>query len=73
MENILLCKVLLKAVPNYKGFFSIVLLTACDANYTFTDVDISSYGSNNDSSVLKSSRFGEAIEAGNLVSLILRL
>ena len=55
----------MKAVPNYMGFFSIVLLTACDANFTFTAVDISSYGSNNDSSVLNSSRFGEAIAAGN--------
>lgn len=55
----------MKAVPNDKGFFSIVLLTACDSNYTFTAVDISSYGSNNDSSVLNSSRFGEAIAAGN--------
>ena len=51
---------------NYKGFFSIVLLAACDGNYTFTVIDISSYGSNNDNSVLNSCNFGKAMEAGSL-------
>ena len=51
---------------NYKGFFSIVLLAACDANYIFTVVDIGSYGSNNDSSVLNNCSFGKAMEAGIL-------
>ena len=33
---------------NFKGFFDLVLLAVCDAKYTFTLIDIGSYGSNND-------------------------
>lgn len=29
---------------NYKQFFSLVLLTTCDANYKFTWIDIDQYG-----------------------------
>ena len=43
---------------NYKGFYSIVLLAVCDANYCFTLFDIGSYGSNNDSGVLANSEMG---------------
>ena len=47
---------------NYKGWFSIVLLTVCDASYNFTLVDISQYGSTNDSSVLNNSEMGKVFE-----------
>ena len=49
---------------NYKGFFSIVLLALCDANYCFTLIDIGQYGSNNDSGVLANSEIGKRFDAG---------
>lgn len=51
---------------NYKGFFSIVLMAVCDANYSFTLVDIGQYGSNNDSGVLSNSTMGKAFEDGTI-------
>ena len=47
---------------NYKGFFSIVLLAICDANYCFTLFDLGSYGSNNDSGILSHSEMGERFD-----------
>ena len=44
--------------PNYKGFFSQVLLAVCDAKYNFIFIDIGQYGSTNDSAVLKNSELG---------------
>ena len=44
------------AYHNYKGFHSIVLLTICDAKYSFTFADIGGFGSTNDASVLSSIR-----------------
>ena len=46
----------------YKGFFSMVLLAICDANYCFTLFDLGQYGSNNDSGVLANSQMGQMFE-----------
>lgn len=51
---------------NYKGFFSIVLLAICDANYCFTMFDLGQYGSNNDSGVLSHSEMGQCFDEGSL-------
>ena len=47
---------------NYKSFHSTVLLAICDAKYCFSFIDIGSYGSTNDASVLSNSAFGQAFE-----------
>ena len=51
---------------NYKGFFSLVLMAICDANYCFTLIDVGDYGSNNDSGVLSRSKMGCRFEAGKI-------
>ena len=40
---------------SYKGFFSIILMAVCDAQYCFTLVNVSDFGSNNDSGILAKS------------------
>ena len=47
---------------NYKGYFSMVLHAICDAHYNFAAINIAEYRSNNDCSVLLSSRMGRKFE-----------
>ena len=47
---------------NYKGFFRLILLAICDAKYTFTLIDVSSYGSNNDCGILAKSLIGKTFD-----------
>lgn len=53
---------------NYKKDFSIVLMACCDANYTFTMVDIGGYGSAHDSTLFRDSVFGQALEDQSLLT-----
>lgn len=47
---------------NYKGYFSIVLMAVCDANYRFTFVDIGAYGSKADPTVFQKSSLWKNIQ-----------
>ena len=51
---------------NYKGFFSIVLMAICDAQYCFTIVDIGNFGRDNDAQIFTSSEMGKAFISDNM-------
>lgn len=50
---------------NYKKFFSIVLLAACDANYAFTFLDVGNYGRISDGGVFGNSVLGRKINTNS--------
>lgn len=51
---------------NYKHYFSLVLMAVADADYCFTYINVGSYGSLNDSNILKSTTFGQDLYSGKL-------
>lgn len=51
---------------NYKKYFSMVLLAACDSNFRFTFVDIGSYGRAADSAIFKSSLLHQKLQNNTL-------
>nr|CAH7714787.1 unnamed protein product [Callosobruchus chinensis] len=61
------CPINTGSTYNYKGYFSIVLLACCDADYKFTWVDIGAYGSEHDASIFRRSEMGRILEAGTII------
>ncbi|KAL8602548.1 hypothetical protein ACOMHN_062336 [Nucella lapillus] len=51
---------------NYKGAFSIVLLSLVDANYHFVVIDVGSFGKNLDGGVFANSNLGKRLERNEL-------
>ncbi|GFS22659.1 nuclease harbi1-like protein [Elysia marginata] len=51
---------------NYKGFFSIILLTVTGSEGKFVVVDVGWCGSNNDGGVFQKSAFGRSLASGTL-------
>ena len=58
---------------NYKGYFSIVLLAVCDANYRFILVDIGNSGRHSDGGVMLNSRIGKCFDQSTLIFPLIKL
>ncbi len=54
--------------PNYKGFFSMILLAVVDADYKLMGYSIGAHGSKSDCAVLNASTLKAAVEA-NLLNI----
>ncbi|XP_063960406.1 uncharacterized protein LOC135155411 [Lytechinus pictus] len=52
--------------PNYKGFYSVVLMALVDADYRFIWVDIGGMGSASDAQIYNASELRECVEDGSL-------
>jgi hypothetical protein len=46
---------------NYKGFHSIILMAACDADYNLTMIDVGAFGKQNDAKTFSESHFGKKL------------
>lgn len=53
----------------YKGYFSFVLMAACDAQYRFTFVDVGAFGKESDAGVFSRSKWGAEVLEGRLPPL----
>lgn len=51
---------------NYKGYFSIVLLAMCDANYNFKYINVGAPGKNSDAGIFRESSLMKKIENGTI-------
>jgi hypothetical protein len=49
-----------------KSNFSVVLLALCDADYTFTCVDIGAYGSQSDGGIFRESVFEQRFDGNQM-------
>ena len=52
--------------PNYKRFFSMILLALADADYKFIRVSVAKYGQSSDGQVFNDSELRELVERGEL-------
>ena len=53
-------------VLRYKGFFSLVLMAVCDANYRFKLIDVGAYGRESDKQVYNSSKIKKWLDNDRL-------